>query len=391
MLLLGLQHLPRPFFETALVCPGDGSLAEQAAGLGTQVVLCRSLHARFTYNPVKLFRYIGSILGAVSDLRGKFRSLRPDILHANTVRAGIVAMIATAWTGQAMVWHIHDMLPRHPLTLAIRLLAYSSRRVHLVACSAAAAATLGPVLQGSGGPRVIHNGCELAPANGDEQVRERKREELGLSPDDFVLGTIGQLTPRKGTLELIRAFADVKKQLPNAVLLVCGSAIFNRDELYVEKLHQEAASLGLTDAVRFLGHRSDAPQIMRALDLYVLNSKEEPFAISLIEAMLMEVPIVSSDSGGPSEMFRSGSEGEIVPVGDRKALTGAILKLAGDSALREKYRKAAGRLAARKYSKDRYIADWCDCYRAIYAERNHDAIRGMRVDPELPLSTGGRG
>lgn len=391
MLLLGLRYLPRTLFETALVCPAEGSLAEQASELGAQVVRCRSLQARFTYNPIKLVRYLGSMLRTVIDLRGRFRSLQPDILHANTVRAGIVAMIATGGTGQKMVWHIHDMLPRHPLTLAIRLLAYSSRRVHLVACSSAAAATLLPVLEAAVGPRVIHNGCELEPPSDDEQFREHKREELGLLPADFAIGSIGQLTPRKGVLELIRALAEVKQKLPSAVLLICGSAIFNRDELYAAKLREETARLGLTASVRFLGHRSDAPQIMRALDLYVLNSKKEPFAISLIEAMITGVPIVSTDSGGPSEMFRSGSEGEIVPVDDPHALTQAILKLAADKALRERYRKAARTLAVERYSKERYIANWCDCYRAIDAKGNHDPIRKIRVDRELPLSTGGRG
>lgn len=398
MLLLGLRHLPRPFFETTLVCPGDGPLGEQAVQLGVHVVPCRSIQARFTYNPLKLCRYTWSILCAVFDLRKKLRSLQSDIVHANTVRAGIVTMMATAWTDKKLVWHIHDILPRHPLTVAIRLLAYSSGRVHLVACSGAAAATLRPVLGRGSGPRIIYNGCELDPVSSDEDTRQRKRQELALSSSNFVIGSIGQLTPRKGVLELIRAFADVKKQLPEAVLLICGSAIFNRDELYVEELHRESAALGMTNAIRFLGHRADAPEIMRALDLYVLNSKEEPFSISLIEAMVMEVPIVATDSGGTAEMFHAGSEGEIVPVDDRKALTQAILKLASDTRLRERYRKAAGLAAVEKYSKDRYIADWCNCYRAIHAQPDRNPIRGVRiepefpsrVDPDFPPSTGGR-
>jgi glycosyltransferase involved in cell wall biosynthesis len=391
MLLLGLRHLPRDSFETALVCPAEGTLAEEAEKLGVPVTRCRSLHARFTYNPLMVVRYAASILRTVLSLRKTTRAQHPDVLHANTVRAGIVATIATAGTGTNMIWHIHDMLPRHPLTILIRMLAYSSRRVHLVACSAAAAATMLPIGGGKGRPRVIHNGCELAPLELNEQDRARKRAELDLSDREFAIGSIGQLTPRKGVLELIRSFANVKQQLPDSVLLICGSAIFSHDEVYVKKLHEETAALGLTAAVRFLGHRPDAPQIMQALDLYVLNSKKEPFAISLIEAMMMEVPIVATDSGGPAEMFLNGRDGEIVPVGDPAALTEAILKLAGNRELRDRYRKAARKLAAEKYSRDRYIANWCECYRAIEESASENTALKLPVSREISASTGSRG
>lgn len=377
MLLLGLANLPRDRCELALVCPDSGQLRAAAERLDIPVHTSRAIHARFTYNPLLLARYAASVVHSLWDLRKIFRSLSPEIIHANTVRAGIVSTIATTGTKVKVIWHNHDMLPRHPITLAIRLLAYSSHRLHVVGCSSAAAQTLRPLRQTSVGPTVIHNGCESHRSVFDTAAREAKRAELGLTPSEFAIGIVGQITPRKGQLELIRAFSAVQAQIPNAVLLICGAPLFNKDEQYLSLLRREAERLHADGRIRFLGQRRDALEVVGAMDLSVLNSKREPFALTLIEAMMMGTPVISTACGGPTEMIEHGVQGEIVPVGDRDALVEAIVRLATEKELRRRYAAAARAMAIEKYSKEKYIAAWC----SFYEEIGNSARAGRQSSP----------
>jgi glycosyltransferase involved in cell wall biosynthesis len=388
MLLLTLGHLSREQFWFALVCPEDGPLRAAALDLKVPVFTSRGIVARFTYNPTKLFAYSRSILGELRNLRATFRTLTPDLIHAHTVRAGIVATAATLGTNTPIVWHNHDMLPTHPLTFAIRWLAHSSRRIRVVGCSAAAARSLRPLRRNGIEPTVIHNGIELACGRFNEESRNHKREELGLSPAECAIGIVGQLTPRKGHLELIRAFVDVRARLPHSVLIICGRPIFNRDEEYLARLHREVKRLGLVNCVRFLGQRADAPEVIGALDVFVLNSKKEPFALTLIEAMAMGTAVVATNCGGPTEIIRHNVDGEIVEVGDQRALVSAIVRLGRDPDLRQRYCAAAEERVRREHSREKYLARWVKLYREVL--RSSEVSAEHASSGETAVHAGGR-
>lgn len=390
MLLMGLANLPRDRFELTLVCPKVGQLLAAAEELGVPTFAIRPLNARFTLNPASLTRYAVSILLSLRDVRKRLSELSPDIVHANTVRAGIVATIATLGTGTRIVWHNHDMLPCHLLTCAIRCLAYSSARLHVVGCSAAAARTLRPVLRKKAGPRIIYNGCEVTHRQFDQAARNAKRTELELALSDFVIGIVGQVTPRKGQLELIRAFAEVRKQIPEAVLIICGAPLFNRDGDYLKLMVREAERQALGRNIRFLGQRKDAAEIIGAADLSVLNSRREPFALTLLEAMMMGTPVISTACGGPIEMIEHGVHGEIVPAGDQEALVEAIVRLARNDALRHRYSAAARVMAEERYSREQYIDRWCSFYDEI-VDAGSITPRCMRtIKQHLRSQEGGR-
>ena len=365
MLLLSIANLPRDVAEVILVCPEEGSLQSEAIALGIPTYTCRPILARFTYNPVLLIVYLWSIVRALYEVRNTFISLSPDILQANTVRAGIVASLATMGTRMRIIWHSHDILPAHALTTLVRLLAHSSRRIQVVACSKAAAYSLRPFTSKGVSVNVIHNGIEAAKFRGKPDVRKAKREEMGLRPASFAVGIIGQVTRRKGHLGLIRAFADLQSAIPEAVLLIIGAPIFHKDHEYLSVLEQEVAALQLGEKVRFLGQRPDIPALMQALDLIVLNSDVEPFALVLIEAMMTGKPVIATDCGGPPEIIHHGVDGEIVAVGDRPALVSAMIRLARNPGLRERYGKAAICCVELKFSSEQYISKWCDQYRRI--------------------------
>lgn len=387
MLLIGLSSLPRSMFTPLLVCPAEGPLAAAAMERHISVYPSRAIHARFTWNPLLLARYMASLCGSLWGLRRTIRELAPDVIHANTVRAGITATLATFGIRVPIVLHNHDMLPAsHPITLGIRTMIAINKRVRVVACSAAAANTLGPVIKRQAKPTVIYNCCNVARSKLSESRRQETRAEIGAPPGQFVIAIVGQLTRRKGQLEMIRAFAQVRTYIPDAVLVLCGAPLFNNDRKYLETLHQETDRLGLARHVRFLGHRNDAAEVIGAADLYILNSRREPFALTIIEAMAVGTPVVATDCGGPSEAIRHEVDGEIVAVGDENALVKTIVRLAADPVTRRRYAASSALRVKEKFSRERYIRKWCAVYEEICAEAYPAAEPSPPAD--LPLRSG---
>ncbi|HMD19819.1 MAG TPA: glycosyltransferase family 4 protein [Alloacidobacterium sp.] len=370
MLLLSLGNLPRNIFDVKLVCPQEGSLQDSANSLGVPTYTCHPIRARFTYNPFLFFGYLLSIARAMIGLRKTLRSLSPDILQANTVRAGIVATISTLGTRIPIIWHTHDILPSHPLTTLTRLLAHSSKRIRIVACSRAAAQTLRPFTAKGIPVTVIHNGIDVARFRHSPEARATKREEMGVRKESFVVGIVGQVTPRKGQLGLIRAFTELHSAVPEAILVIVGAPLFNKDHDYLGTLEREVSALQIEKSVRFLGQRSDVAALMQALDLFVLNSDVEPFALVLIEAMTSGIASIATDCGGPTEIIHHGVDGEIVTVGDHHALVRAMTRLATSPSLRAKYGNAASRNVTQRFSKSQYVAEWC----RLYSEINTSAL-----------------
>ncbi len=246
--LLGmiLARLDREVFKPVLVCPEAGALAKMAADARVPVETLAALKARFTWRPDHLVLYCGSFFKVIRELRRKITALKPDLIHANSIRAGLVATTATFGLRTRVVWHLHDMLPRHPLSTAIRVFALLSTRTRMIAVSEAVARNFRGGFSRLLKDRVsvILNAIDLAKfqaiENVGENAREATRSEFGLDHDDFVIGTIGQLTPRKGQLELIAAFAQA--ELVRGTLLIAGAPLFNRDQDYAMRLEDGSQS-----------------------------------------------------------------------------------------------------------------------------------------------------
>lgn len=369
MLLLSLAKLPAHGYRTSLVCPNEGTLRANAEALGTPCYEVRSIQARFTYNPVQLIRYVSSIGRTITGLRRTLLSLRPDLIHANTIRAGIAATLATMGTRIPVIWHSHDILPAHPVTRGVRWLAHSTRRNRLVACSQAAANSLRrtETRDKDRGVTVILNGIETERYRPNNETRQRMREQFGFGPDTVAIGIVGQITKRKGQLGLIQAFSQARHAVPGAVLVIVGAPLFNKDHDYLKLLHDEVARLGLQPNVHFLGHRSDAPTVMQALDMVVVNSEVEPFALVLVEAMAMEKAVIATASGGTTELIDPGINGDIVPVGDMPALAKVMIRLANQPNVRAEYGARGSQYVHVALTTDTYIAKWRDLYNTIDA------------------------
>jgi glycosyltransferase involved in cell wall biosynthesis len=166
------------------------------------------------------------------------------------------------------------------------------------------------------------------------------RSELARDVDGPVVLTVARLDGQKGIAHLLEAVAT----LPNASFAIAGDGP-NR-----AALEQRAATLGVSDRVRFLGHRHDVPALLAAADLFVLPSLYEGLPLSVLEAMAAGVPVVATAIGGTDEVVRDGETGTLVPPANSEALAAAIGRALADRDRASRLALAARSLVAREYS-----------------------------------------
>jgi glycosyltransferase involved in cell wall biosynthesis len=165
----------------------------------------------------------------------------------------------------------------------------------------------------------VYNGINANVFN-PQVVSSNTKNEFGLGKNTFVIGSIGILEKDKGQKYLIEAIAILKSEgINNIVCLICG---IGPEETHLKKLVYEN---GLSDKVLFLGFRNDIPSVLKILDMIVITSLTiESFSMVAIEAMAMQVPVISTNVGGLPEVVDDGKTGILAPPGDVDALSKAI-------------------------------------------------------------------
>jgi glycosyltransferase involved in cell wall biosynthesis len=168
--------------------------------------------------------------------------------------------------------------------------------------------------------RVIHNGVDVnkfKPASD----RRKAKEELGLSPEDIAVLSVGRLYARKGLFTLIESMVPVIRKFKNAKFIISGKGLSNE----MSKLDAHAAKLGVRGNIIFTGYFPDEklPELYQAADVFAFSTFYENFPFAVLEAMSTGLPVVSTNVGGIPEMIEDGKNGFLVPpfspqeLGDR--------------------------------------------------------------------------
>ena len=368
MMILG--RLNRDRYEPVVVCPENSRLMEMIRAAGVSTRGLQALEARFTWRVDRMIRYLLSFAAVIRCARNVVKDEAPDAIHANSIRAGLVMSAATLGLRVPVIWHAHDILPRHPLSTAIRLFACTTSQNRILAVSHAVADRFRGVVLRPLTHRVpitvIHNAVDLDRFQPDENAGQEIRSELDLSATQPVVGIVGQLTPRKGQLELIEAFSQVARETPDSLLLIIGEPLFNRDQEYAKKLKQVAQALGISDRVCFLGNRDDVPRVMQGLDVLVVNSHQEPFALTVLEGLASGTAVLATAVGGTPEMVRHRENGYLVSSRDHAELSNAILALLRDKNLRRQLGRNGRFDAIAKFSIDRFMKEIESLYRGVF-------------------------
>ena len=194
---------------------------------------------------------------------------------------------------------------------------------------------------------VLLNCVSLEPAR-EEQGR-RALVELGIPGDCPVVCGAGRLTRQKGFDVLIRSFGGVLEEFDSARLLILGEGGQRR------ALEDMACDAGVADSVVFAGHVSDTRPILSAVDVYVLSSRNEGMANTLLEAMSVGAPIVATDVSGTGEAVTDTVEALIVPPEHTEELARAVVRLLREPELARSLGAAALSRARSQFGEERML------------------------------------
>lgn len=199
---------------------------------------------------------------------------------------------------------------------------------------------------------VIPNPVDLNRFNPAKYEKDYFRSKWGVTKDETLIGLVGRLDPGKGQREMILAMPEIMAEFPACKLVLVGEETFGEQRDFSQELSSLVKELRLEKLVVWAGFQTQIPEVLKALDILVMPSYQENFANILLEAMAMQLPIISTDSGGTPEISDYGNCGLLVPPRQAKPLAQAVLRY-----LREPELSRRMALSARKRAEQVYALD----------------------------------
>jgi glycosyltransferase involved in cell wall biosynthesis len=352
------------------------SLARELISCGLNVEL--AAHHDQPY--IEPFRQVGITvfeigIGGKGDMLAPFRLAalirggNYDIIHSHTRPADLAAYIAAKLTGKPLVITQHGNINLDGETLARRhdvfAFGYSQVLRGTAKIAAVCNATKRELIQECGvsphNIKVIYNGIEQNKVDDSIKGRELVRRELGIDKNAEVVIITGSLK-WKGHETLLDAVALIARQAPNLTVLIAGRGPQE------PALRQQAAQLGISNRVHFLGFRQDIPALLSAADVFVLPSRSEAFPVSILEAMAAGLPVIASNIGGIPEQVQPGVNGYLINPCDAQVLARFLLALCQDGGLRA-HMGQNSRETVRHFTVNRMVDGYLSLYKGLYAGR----------------------
>jgi glycosyltransferase involved in cell wall biosynthesis len=273
---------------------------------------------------------VANYLKGIATIRGILREGRFDVLNTHSRRDTVIAAPAARLAGTPLI-----VRTRHLSNKVGSLWSYTRLPHRVTTVSDHVRQHL--IDRGVPAEKVatVYSPIVLPPP----VERSTLREELGLADDDIVVGCVAVMRATKGHKDLIDAIAPLMASRPKLHLVFVGggSPVFEQTQAYV-------VELGLQDRIHLMGMRRDVPNLLAGFDLFALATQQEASGTVYVEAQASGLPVIGTDVGGVSEMFRDGETGILVPPRDARALTGALQRLIDDAGLRRSMGEAGRKM-----------------------------------------------
>ena len=291
-----------------------------------------------------------------------FLTIKPDIVHSHTPKAGLLGTLAARLAGVRVAFLSVFGLPqmtrtgpaRHMLNVTTRLACAAAHRVWCDSSSVrdylSQSGLCRPdkiVVFGEGSVDGVDAQETFSPERRGREIRADIRARHGIPNDAVVIGYVGRIVRDKGMQELVAAWKTLRGQYENLHVLMLGSF-----EATDPLLPGDEKALRNDSRVHLAGHRSDVAAHYAAMDVFTMPSYREGFGISNIEAAAMGLPVVSTRIPGCVDSVQDGVTGTLVAPRDADALRAALDKYLQEPDLREQHGRAGRARALRDFQPD---------------------------------------
>jgi glycosyltransferase involved in cell wall biosynthesis len=271
-------------------------------------------------------------------LRGLLRSLNPNVVYTNSLKADLLGGVTGRLLGIPVVWHVRDRISPEYIPgnivkifrilakiIPTRIIANSASTLYSISAESMSQRDAG---QGV----VIHDGVDI----------EKYTVHDECSKDHWItIGLIGRISPWKGQDVFIEAVRLIYRYYPNVRFQIIGSVTFGETD-FCQRIQQLLQMYKLTDIIELVGFESNIPRRLSTLDIVVHASViPEPFGQVIIEAMAAGKPVIATNGGGVPEIVCDGINGILIPMKDAESMALAMTKLIIDKALCSRMGSAA--------------------------------------------------
>ncbi len=333
----GAQHY---IFDLATNLPQEKYEVMVAAGGNEELYSKLNKHGIKNYKLKHLIREISPLedIKAYFEIKKLINELKPDVLHLNSSKAGVIGAIAGKHAKvKKIIYTVHGFVFNEPMSNLQKNIytfaeKFSARYKDKLICVSEFDRQAG--IKNKIAPEnkliTINNGIEPI----DFLNKVIARQKLDLPPDKIVIGTIANFYETKGLTYLISAAKEITKQFPDIIFRLIGFGQLEKE------LKLKIRGLNLQNNF-FLSKVLDAKKYLNAFDIFVLPSIKEGFPYAILEAMRAGLPIVATKVGGIPEMLKNETNGLLVEPFSPSDLATKITRLLKDNVLAVKIGRQA--------------------------------------------------
>ena len=301
-----------------------------------------------------------------------------DVLHVHTPIAALLGRIAGRMGKVPIIvytahgFYFHDQMPWWKYRFFVSLERWSGSLTDYLFTQSSedAESAIAERIVPRSKVTAIGNGVCVDLFRPDPNIRTRNRIALGIPADAYVIGVVARLVREKGLVEFLDAAVTLGDRFPHTHFLIVGERLPSDHDASIEwELHEAQERLG--SRLMALGYRVEVSDLLSAMDLFCLPSYREGMPRSIIEAMMMELPVVATDIRGSREEVLPGETGLLVPTRDVSALTRALDSLISDPERGLRMGKAGRKRALDVYDERKVIERQIGIISELCADRSH--------------------
>ena len=369
--IITMKGLNKDKYAVGFACRSGGPLIDEILKQG------------ITFHPIRhLLQEINifSDLMALWELIRLLRRQKYDIIHTHNSKAGFIGRLAAKMARVPIIIHtihgfsFHDFEKPPRKKLFIYLERFAAQLADKLITISNPLRAWG-LSSGIGRPDqyiTIYSGIDIEKFNKYFDVKEKKNQ-LGILPEDKVVGVVSKLWEGKGHRNILCAAKTVIAQIPQVKFVFVGEGYLKNE------LENLAKQLGIFEYVIFTGFRADIPELTATFDISVLASLYEGMGRVLLEAMVLGKPVIGTRVGGIVEVIDDGKTGLLVPPNDSTALAIAMTTLLQNKELRVKMGEAAKKKIDEKFSAQTMVKKIEELYDELISKKGLNT-RSYRID-----------
>lgn len=355
-----IRGIDRTRYNLFLVTAKEGFLMEEALSI-SGLTLCRSKYLGRAIHPLKDFWTIFEIAGFI-------KCNKIDIVHTHSSKAGVLGRWAAALSGVKVIihtvhgWSFNDFQGFLARNLYRGLERFCSRFTDKIIVVSHHDKRKGVKRRIGDEVRyqLVRYGIERTLFG----VRDASiRKELGIRADALVVGAIACFKPQKAPEDFVELASKIHQKFPSVIFLMVGDGALRGAIESLIARHQLGSQFILT------GWRKDIPGILSVMDVFVLTSLWEGLPIAVLEAMVTQVPVVATHTGGVSEVVVENETGFLVPCHDLSSMLKKVNALLEDGPLRARIGLNAKKKIGEVFSVESMVKAHDDLYQRLIKEK----------------------